>query len=346
MAFKDVLIVGFGISGSTVAHRLKLAGLNFDVISDRSQTATRVAGGVINPLVLKRYKTAWRAQEFYTEAIKFYQRIETLLDCSLLQQPKLYKQLKTPEECNDFATASNQVYLSNFLSERLEEPSRVVHDKVLKVGPVNQIYTINLKTYLESSISYFNSSFKASTFIHNELKITSEGFGYNSTIYKNIVFCEGYGIINNPFFNHLPIYGNKGEYLIIKSTELQSNHASYKARHFLIPLGNDLYKFGANYQRDKLSNLPTDKIRQELAHSFEQMFSVNYEIIDQVAGIRPTVKDRKPILGEHPSHQHMYLYNGNGSRGVLAAPQLSKNLVELMFKGNALNPEIDLKRFI
>lgn len=346
MAFKDVLIVGFGISGSTVAHRIKLAGLSFDIISDRSQTATRVAGGVINPIVLKRYKTVWRAEEFFTEALRFYQRVETLLDCPFLQQITLFKQLKTPEDCNDFVTASNQVYLSNFLSERLETPSKVVHQNILKVGRVNQIYTINLNAYLEASISYFNSSFIASTFKHDELDFTSDGFSYNSTFYKNIVFCEGYGIINNPFFNHLPIYGNKGEYLIIKSSELQSNHASYKARYFLIPLGNDLYKFGANYQRDQLTNLPTDKIRQELAHAFEQMFSVNYEIIDQVAGIRPTVKDRKPLLGEHPSHQNMYLYNGNGSRGVLAAPQLSKNLVELMFKGYALNPEIDLKRFI
>jgi glycine/D-amino acid oxidase-like deaminating enzyme len=55
---KDVLIVGFGISGLCVARRLEKSSKTFDIISDESQQSSKVAGGVLNPVALKRYNLA------------------------------------------------------------------------------------------------------------------------------------------------------------------------------------------------------------------------------------------------------------------------------------------------
>ena len=49
----------------------------------------------------------------------------------------------------------------------------------------------------------------------------------------------------------------KSEYLIISSTDLNYQEVILKSRYFLIPLGGDLYKFGANYDRKSLNNQPT-----------------------------------------------------------------------------------------
>ena len=346
MTHKDVLVVGFGIAGSSLAHQLEQLGKSFDIVSNNSQQATRVAGGVLNPIVLKRYKKVWMAKEFYASAVKFYSSIETKLKTTFIQQPNLFKLLQSPQDCNDFISASEQPYISNFLTSTKSPSHPHLSNAVIKLGEVNHIYTLDLNTYLDESITYFNDSFYLDNFNYNKLKIGESSVSYQSKSYQYVVFCEGYGVIDNPFFNHLPIYGNKGEYLVIHSKDLNSNQSIYKSKYFLIPLGNDLYKFGANYQRHELNNEPTEAIRLELSKAFETMFSVDYQIVDQLAGVRPTVKDRRPILGEHEKYSQLFIFNGNGSRGVLASPYLAENIVQHIFYKQPILDKVDIKRYV
>jgi glycine/D-amino acid oxidase-like deaminating enzyme len=76
------------------------------------------------------------------------------------------------------------------------------------------------------------------------------------------------------------------------------------------------------------------------------MLDCDFEIIDQLAGVRPTVRDRKPILGAHPEYKNIFILNGFGSRGVMAAPSLSKKLINLIFEKKEVDKEINLDRFL
>jgi glycine/D-amino acid oxidase-like deaminating enzyme len=42
-----------------------------------------------------------------------------------------------------------------------------------------------------------------------------------------------------------------------------------------------------------------------------------FEIKDINFGFSPTVKDRRPIIGRHPEHHNLYVFNGLGARGIL-----------------------------
>lgn len=64
-----------------------------------------------------------------------------------------------------------------------------------------------------------------------------------------------------------------------------------------------------------------------------------------MAGIRPTVVDRRPLVGGHPEHQNMYVLNGFGSRGVLIGPYASKQLFDYIENQTDLDPEMDIQRF-
>ena len=75
------------------------------------------------------------------------------------------------------------------------------------------------------------------------------------------------------------------------------------------------------------------------------MTSCDFEVINQVAGIRPASKDRKPLVGQHPEYPALFCCNGFGSRGVLIAPAIAKNLVAHIELNEDLDPEIDIKRF-
>jgi glycine/D-amino acid oxidase-like deaminating enzyme len=75
------------------------------------------------------------------------------------------------------------------------------------------------------------------------------------------------------------------------------------------------------------------------------MINCDFEVVDQVAGMRPTVKDRRPVVGSIENN-NIYFLNGLGTRGLLMAPLLSLRLMEHIEKGDPLPPEIDVKRFL
>ena len=70
-----------------------------------------------------------------------------------------------------------------------------------------------------------------------------------------------------------------------------------------------------------------------------------YTVTDHTAGIRPTVNDRRPLVGVHQEHKQLVVLNGLGTRGVMIGPTVAKNLFNHLEKGAELDPEIDIKRF-
>ena len=49
----DYIIVGFGISGMAFCEQLEQHGASYIVYNDQSQQASKVAGGLYNPVVFK-----------------------------------------------------------------------------------------------------------------------------------------------------------------------------------------------------------------------------------------------------------------------------------------------------
>ena len=75
------------------------------------------------------------------------------------------------------------------------------------------------------------------------------------------------------------------------------------------------------------------------------MIDAPYTIEKHISYIRPTVKDRRPLLGAHPQHKQLYLFNGLGSRGVLTAPLASNWLYAFIEEGKSLPAAVDIDRF-
>jgi hypothetical protein len=343
---KDVLIVGFGIAGLSVAIRLQERSKSFDVISDESQQSSKVAGGVLNPVVLKRYNLAWNAQILMPEALQFYTDI-TGGDYKLVQDIPIIKLFSSIEDQNNWMVASDQPQLEAYLDSKASSTQAQIKSP-FKAGQVHQtrlIHIHKLLNYHQERLE-LSSQFYKDTFAYDDLIIKDNHVIYGQNMYKTIVFCEGFGITQNPFFNWLPIYGNKGEYLIFKSKRLNANRCILKSRHFIIPLGNDIYKYGATYSREKLNHNPTSDAKQQLVEQLSKIIDCDYRIIDQQAGIRPTVPDRKPILGAHPQYKHLFVLNGFGSRGIMAAPYLSQQLINLMYSNVEIDNEVSIHRFL
>ena len=83
----------------------------------------------------------------------------------------------------------------------------------------------------------------------------------------------------------------------------------------------------------------------EILEKLQKVISCSFKVVHQRAGIRPTVVDRRPLVGQHKTHKNLFVLNGLGSRGVLIAPSVAKDLIAYIEDGVPLPDEIDINRF-
>ena len=190
-----------------------------------------------------------------------------------------------------------------------------------------------------------HDNFIKDTLDYNNLIINENVVSYKNITANHIVFCEGFGLKANPYFNNLPLNGTKGELIKIKAPKLKMEF-SLKASVFLIPEGNDVYSVGATYNWEDKTNSPTEEAKDELVSKVKSFLKCDFEVVGQKAGIRPTVKDRRPLVGTHKKYKNIHVLNGLGTRGVMIGPYVAKQLYNNIEKGVSLNPEIDISRFI
>ena len=126
------------------------------------------------------------------------------------------------------------------------------------------------------------------TFNYSNITNSDNSVTYNSITAQKLIFAEGFGVKRNPFFQNLPLNGSKGELLIIHVPNLKLDFV-IKSSVFLIPLAEDNYIVGATYNRTDKTNDITTEAKEELLTKLKSFLKCDFQVIDQVAGIRPTV---------------------------------------------------------
>ena len=342
----DYLIVGLGLAGISFCEVLESNKKSFKVISDDSQTSSVVAGGLYNPVTLKRFTLAWNAKEQLDLAIPFYSELEKKLNIQLDYKIPILRRFASINEQNLWFEASDKPNLGLFVAPKILTNHNPNIEAPYGYGEVMHTGRIDTAVLLLHYGKYLRDKdvLLRETFDFKALTLKDGFLEYQGTKTKNIVFATGFGLKNNPYFNYLPLNGTKGELLTIKAPALKEERV-IKSSVFIIPLGSDMYRVGATYKWKDKSNTPTEECKQELLQKLNTFLKCPYEVVDHVAGIRPTVSDRKPLVGRHPEHENMYLLNGLGSRGVMIAPMASMQLYALIENKEAIVPEMDLCRF-
>jgi len=342
----DYIIVGSGLSGIAVAENLLSRDKKILVFDDNSQASSTVAGGIYNPVILKRFTLAWNANEQLDIALSFYSLLEKKLGVSLIKELPIYRRFHSVEEQNDWFSAMDKPFLSRFLDEKLVSTINPHIPSSYSFGRVKGTGVVNTELLLQKYRAYLTeiNSFQQETFDFNQFEISEDYCIYRNWKAKKIIFCDGFGLKKNPYFNYLPLNGNKGEYLIIKAEDLKLEVA-IKSSVFIIPLGNDLYKVGATYNNWDKTKEPTQDGKKYLLEKLNGFLKCDFDVVDQVAGIRPATNDRKPLVGRHPKYDNLYCCNGFGSRGVLIGPTVSAELINYIEDSVALSEEIDINRY-
>ncbi|GAA4298194.1 NAD(P)/FAD-dependent oxidoreductase [Aestuariibaculum suncheonense] len=341
----DYIVVGIGLAGISFCEQLKANHKTFVVFDNASQLSSTVAGGLYNPVVLKRFTPVWKCQEQLAQALPMYARLEQELNVKLDYKLPVYRKFASLEEQNDWFTASDKPKLTEYLSTTIVKNGNEAVDAPFGFGEVLETGRIDVKTLIEAYKKQLeqNNQLIEDVFDYGKLEFGSN-VKYNEIEAKHIVFSEGFGIKQNPFFNNLPLNPAKGELLIIHAPELKIDYV-LKAGAFLIPLGDDQYIVGATYEWKDLTNQPSESAKEELSEKLQKIINCPFKIVNQVAGVRPTVKDRRPLVGQHAEYKNMYVLNGLGTRGVMIGPYVAAQLYNFIENQMPLEAEIDIKRF-
>lgn len=342
----EYIVVGCGLAGISFCEHLRKEGHSFVVFDNDSQKASTTAAGMYNPVILKRFTEVWDAQIQLDYAIPFYSELEELLEAKLIYPYSIYRRFSSVEEQNNWYTASDKPALEPFLSTQLITNSFNGIDAPHGYGEVKQAGRVDTnalidgyKAYLKSTNRFINSSFD-----YNSCQFSDEGINIANIHAKKLICAEGYGVIRNPFFKDLPLKVAKGELMLIHAPDLKID-VILKSSVFIIPEGNDYYSVGATYNWSDKSVLTTEVAREELQKKLEKILQCDYKVVEQYAGIRPTVTDRRPLLGQHQSIANMYVLNGLGTRGVMLGPLMGKHLYNCIEHHIALPKAVNITRF-
>ncbi len=333
---KKILIVGQGIAGTLLAWSLRRRGCSVYIADGNlAGGSSNVAAGIINPVTGKRFVKSWRFDEFFPVAKAVYQQIELEFGISIWEERPTLRLLGTPEEANDWAIRCAQPDYANHLSETENAGAWGAFLKPdFRFGIIQKSARVKFPLLLSAfrEKAQYEGVFIEKSIDYQEIESLLQQ-------YDHIVFCEGWRAQTNPFFPESQFRVSKGEALIIRFTrQIDSLTDSQtintmptemiKKTMLLVPMGDDTFWVGSTYRWHFDDTLPGAEGREYILSYLHEMFDAPFEVVDQVSGIRPTMIDRRPVVGQSKLNPKVFIFNGLGTKGALLAPFFAEQLAE------------------
>lgn len=339
------LIVGQGIAGAVLAWTLQRRGVVVHVAdADFPHRSSSIAAGIINPVTGKRYVKTWRYDDFFPVAKSVYQTMEARWGVPIWHDQTILRLLETPQETNDWSARLAAPDYADLLGERRDAgPWTDMLLPSISVGEIRGAARVDFSKLMQA----FQAEARAAGLFLAQ-KITPDAAVRMADDYDCIVFCEGYRGSENPFFPNLPWQLAKGEAMLLR---LKHTHAAQalemvKKTLLLAPLGNDLFWAGASYNWTFEDDGATNSEQNFLEERLAAMLRAPYEVVQRMGAVRPTVRDRRPLLGASPIHANLFIFNGLGTKGALLAPYWAAHLADHLLEGMPLDRAVDIQRAI
>ena len=340
-----ILIVGAGLSGCCLAHQFLAEGKDVCLIDKGVNYSSKIAAGMINPMVFRRMLKTWKGDTLIPYLNSFYPRLEQKLKQRFFFPLKIRRVFSTAEEASLWSKREQDPSYANYIYTRKATPSPknyVIH----KYGSayVKSPGYVDATMFIRANHSFFikKNILKYADFDYSKLNL--ETTTYNNTQYESIIFAEGFHGKTNPFFDYLPLKQDKGEVLTAVSSELDKDEILNR-KCFVLPTIGGEFKIGATFTWNSADVNTTESAKEELLGHYASLSAAKIEVVHQEAGIRPTVTDRRPLIGKHPTIKNLFIFNGMGAKGYLIAPFFSKHFCDYYSKKIPLDEEVDIKRF-
>tara|TARA_B100001057_G_scaffold458140_1_gene507110 strand:+ start:31220 stop:32263 length:1044 start_codon:yes stop_codon:yes gene_type:complete len=339
----DFIIVGQGIAGTSLAFKLLQKKYSILVIDKYNPNSTSsIALGLYNPLVLKWFTKSWEVDNQLKDMFDYLYEFEKKFNTKINFKKNIHKLLYSTFDQNNWLEKQVSPKKSPYMSKNLK-----FLDNIIKpFGVVKKSGWVDVKLMLDTFRNYLSNNLLISDehFIHEKLNINDNSINYKQYMCKYLVFCEGSAVIKNSFFNYLDFKMTKGEVINFFSPNLKINEIIHSGVT-TIPLGDDNYIAGSTFNHDLKYLKCTVESKNEIIKKIKKIKDFTFVINSQSIAVRPSVFDRRPIIGPHYKYKNIFLMNGLGSRGVLMTSYLANILLSNIFRKEKINSDINVNRF-
>jgi glycine/D-amino acid oxidase-like deaminating enzyme len=342
----NFIIVGQGITGTFLSYYLQKNNLSFIIIDEpKTNTASKAAAGIINPITGRRLVKTWMIDELMNFAKNSYWQIEKQLNINCISETKIIDFFPTPQMRNAFLERFEEdpEYLK-LPSNENDQRDNFNYD--FGYGEIEPVVLVNINEFL----SAFRKKLSDENFLleehfdSNELKVSENKIQYKDISAYKIIFCDGIDSFSNPYFKNLPFAPNKGEALIAEIKEFPSNHIFKKGIN-IVPWKENLFWIGSSYQWEFSDDKPTENFRKQTESILRNWIKADLKIIEHFASVRPATLERRPLVGFHPIYKNVGILNGMGTKGCSLAPFFANQLVENIVNSLPLNADANINRF-
>ena len=340
-----ILIFGAGLAGTCLAHQFMRRGQQVQLIDSGENHSSSIAAGMVNPIVFRRMNKSWRLDEFLPEAQAFYREISQEIGEELYHPIVIRRFFSSQQERQMWEERQEQEAYKHYLNPLLQED--IQHEgahNLFGSGRVKNAFWINAAKWVAANNAFFQQQGLLNFGEFDPNTWDPQTRTYRNITYDKVIFCLGYRQKTEHTFSYLPLQQTKGQTLLIESDQLPTDE-SLNRKCFVLPVGKNQFRVGATYEWNNASLETTEAARDQLIEMLSSLGTYDYQILEQRAGVRPTVLDRRPLMGEHPEYQGVYIFNGLGTKGYMMAPTLANELASFILDQTPLHPETDIRRF-
>lgn len=345
----DFLILGLGVAGGLLAWELGRRGADVTVVYDSHRdSASLAAAGLITPVTGKRLVLQENAEVLLAEAHTQYLELARQTGREFFFALPLLRLFADEDQVAYFERRSQDPGYADFLG-----PPATSGELAAFHAPYGGAW-FRRTGYLDTSalLKALHDRLAASgrlriqTLDYDDLKIETDAVRWCGIRARRVVFCEGYRAWRNPWFGYLPWQLAKGEILSLAlDRAVVPPDAIINWGQWLAPRRDGSYRLGATHDWAPLDCKTTAGARNALLDSLRaRVPGVQVRVLDQVAGVRPATRDRRPFIGEHPVAPALSIFNGFGAKGSMLVPWYARRMADHLCDGTPLPPDADIGR--
>ena len=329
---KEILIVGHGIAGCTLAMTCYRNGIPFTMVGcSLPGEASQASSGLIAPITGRRYVKAWMIDDLISKAFDFYRWSESVLGDTFFFPIEIVRYLNDQESKKAWEKRLHDKDYATYVSAKKYET----------LDSLNRPYGIVTGGYRLDTPGWIGA---VRTFLHSKglFEVLDTPFQFDDDHDGIIVFATG--AIQSAYAPR--VIPNKGESLLVYMPGWKISTV-IKEEVFIVPLQEDsVYWIGSFYQPwpDILSN--TEEGKEQILQSIRKVYDGKLEVLQHKAGVRPTVHDRRPFIGLIPGHSKHYMFNGMGTKGTSIAPFWAEQLLAHILTEKPIPEEVSPSRHI
>ncbi|MGJ0484534.1 MAG: NAD(P)/FAD-dependent oxidoreductase [Methylomicrobium sp.] len=340
----DFLIIGCGLAGGLLAWELIRRNSRVAVIDNGSLNASQIAAGLINPLTGQRFVKTENVDRLLPVAKEFYAVLASAFGRSFFIEKPMCRLFRSEIEAANCRKRLQDDDYRPYLGEMHLSPGSEDYLGYLEQKQTGYLMTRPLLNQLREFLQIHNA-YLQTFFDYQEIRLDAEP-SWRDIKFRQLIFCEGFYIRENPWFSWLPLQPVKGEILTL-SHNLALPDQILNDGHWLVPVGSNEVRVGSTFDHENIDMKITDTAKAELVMAGKRFVSglQDADVIAHEAGVRPCTADRRPLIGKHPHYSCLNIFNGFGAKGSLSIPWHCRRFADYLLNGESLPELCDIKRY-